>query len=190
MSTRAYFVIGPAGSGKSSVARVLAGHVAAAYLDKDTVCTHLTEALLELAGTDRDERDKNAYYQSVVMDLEYRTILDLARDNLDLGRPVVLDAPFGRYLADPHYLTEIAARHRWPAGVEPVVVEVRVDGETARGRIEDRGYARDRSKLADWNSFWAKATATRCRWEGATRLAFDNTADGVSSAEVARLLTT
>jgi predicted kinase len=188
VTLRAFFVIGPAGSGKSSVARVLARHVGAAYLDKDTVCTPLTEALLELAGTDRNERDGNAYYQSVVMDLEYRTILDLARDNLEVGRPVVLDAPFGRYFANPHYLTEVAEKHHWPAGVEPVVVRIRVDGETARRRIEARGYARDRSKLADWNSFWDKASANRCRWEGATWLEFDNTADGVDRAAVVRTL--
>lgn len=179
----AFFVIGPAGSGKSSVARVLAAEVAATYLDKDTACTHLTEALLSLAGTDKDERDHNAYYQSVVMDLEYRTILDLARDNLDLGRSVVLDAPFGRYLDDPHFLTS----RPWPAGVDLVVVQVRVDGETARRRIQDRGYARDRSKLADWNSFWDKASAIECRWEGATRLVFDNVTDGVDRAAVKRL---
>lgn len=185
---RAVFVTGPAGSGKSSVARVLAEHFAAAYLDKDTVCTHLTETLLAAAGTDRDERDQNAYYQSVVMDLEYRTMLDLARDNLEVGRSVVLDAPFGRYLGDPRFVTETVARHRWPAAVVPVAVQVRVDGETARRRIEARGLARDRSKLADWNSFWEKASAVQCRWEGARRLVYDNVADGVDRAAVLRML--
>lgn len=183
---RAVFVTGPAGSGKSSVARLLATHFAAAYLDKDTVCTHLTEALLAAAGTDPDERDQNAYYQSVVMDLEYRTMLDLARDNLEVGRPVVLDAPFGRYLGDPRFVTETVAR--WPAGVAVVVVQVRVDGETARRRVEARGLARDRSKLADWESFWEKASAVQCRWEGARRLVYDNATDGVDRDAVLRLL--
>ncbi|MET8948980.1 AAA family ATPase [Streptomyces sp. NPDC004542] len=185
---RAYFVIGPAGSGKSTVARLLARQAGAAYIDKDTVCTRLTEALLELAGTDRAERDLNPYYQSAVMDLEYLTILDLARDNLALGRPVVLDAPFGRYFSRPGYLDEVAERHSWPRPVEPVVVRVEVDSDTARARVRARGYARDLSKLADWDSFWNKARANECLWVSRHRLVFDNRADGITAAAVTRAL--
>lgn len=183
---RVYVVIGPAGSGKSSVARLLAGHTGAAYLDKDTVCTRLTEALLAQAGTDPSERDHNPYYQSVVMDLEYATLLDLAGDNLRTGRPVVLDAPFGRYFDTPDHLAAVAHRHRWPEGTECVVVRVRVDKETARARVAARGYARDASKLNDWDAFWDKASRSECRWTGAHRLDFDNGAEGVTAEAVAR----
>ncbi|MGP3989163.1 AAA family ATPase [Streptomyces sp. 3N207] len=190
MSTlRAFFVIGPAGSGKTSVARLLAEMSGAAYLDKDTVCTRLTEALLELAGTDPAQRDLNPYYQSKAMDLEYLTLLDLARDNLAVGRPVVLDAPFGRYYPRPGYLEEAAERHSWPQHVEPVVVQVHVDSETARERVRARGYTRDLSKLADWDAFWKKAQDNECEWTGARRLVFDNRADGaVTAAAVAHAL--
>ncbi|MBO8190158.1 ATP-binding protein [Streptomyces oryzae] len=179
---RAFFVIGPAGSGKTSVARLLAQQSGAAYLDKDTVCTRLTEALLELAGTDPAQRDLNPYYQSQVMDLEYPTLLDLARDNLAVGRPVVLDAPFGRYVSRPGYLEEVAERHSWPQHVEPVVVQVHVDSETARERVRARGYARDLSKLADWDAFWKKAQENECHWRGGRRLVLDNRADGAVTA--------
>jgi predicted kinase len=185
---RAYFVIGPAGSGKSTVARLLAQQAGAAYIDKDTACTRFTEALLELAGTDKDERDLNPYYQSVVMDLEYLTILDLARENLAVARPVVLDAPFGRYFSRPGYLTEVAERHSWPGGVEPVVVRVEVDSDTARARVRARGCARDLSKLADWDSFWKKAQDNECLWSSRHRLVFDNRADGVTGAAVRHAL--
>ena len=185
---RVYFVIGPAGSGKTGVARLIAELSGAAYLDKDTACTRLTEALLELAGTDRNERDLNPYYQSVVMDLEYATILDLAADNLSLGRPVVLDAPFGRYFSQPDYLAEVTYRHNWPSDVELVVVQVRVDKDTARERVRARGCARDRSKLADWDTFWKTAEANECQWADGRRLVFDNRADGVTADAVARTL--
>ncbi|NJQ02881.1 AAA family ATPase [Streptomyces zingiberis] len=189
MSTpRAYVVIGPAGSGKTSVARLLAERAEAAYLDKDTACTRFTEALLELAGTDKDERDHNPYYQSHVMELEYRTLLDLARDNLALGRPVVLDAPFGRYFARPGYLAEVAADHAWPPATETVVIEVRVDSATARERVRARGYARDLSKLADWDAFWKRAQDNPCRWAGTRRLVFDNHDEGITAATVEQLL--
>ena len=185
---RVYFVIGPAGSGKTGVARLVAELSGAAYIDKDTVCARLTEALLELAGTDRDERDLNPYYQSVVMDLEYATILDLAADNLRVGRPVVLDAPFGRYFQQPDHLAEVTYRHNWPSDVELVVVQVQVDKDTARERVRARGCARDLSKLADWDTFWKTAEANECRWTDGRRLVFDNRADGVTADAVARAL--
>jgi predicted kinase len=183
---RAFFVIGPAGSGKTSVARLLAERTGAARLDKDTACTRLTEALLELAGTDPAQRDLNPYYQARVMELEYLTLLDLARDNLEVGRSVVLDAPFGRYFSRAGYLEEVAERHSWPRHVEPVVVQVHVDSETARERVRARGYARDLSKLADWDAFWKQAVAKECVWAGGRRLVFDNRAEGVTADAVAR----
>ncbi|WP_425827891.1 AAA family ATPase [Streptomyces fractus] len=185
---RLYLAIGPAGSGKSSVARIVAERTGAAYLDKDTVCTRLTEALLTEAGTDPAERDHNPYYQSVVMDLEYATLLDLAGDNLRLGRPVVLDAPFGRYFDDPGYLDAAAARHGWPQGTECVVVRVRVDKETARSRVHARGNARDASKLADWDAFWDKASRAECHWTGAHRVELDNGVDGIDADAVVQAL--
>jgi predicted kinase len=185
---RAYFVIGPAGSGKTGVARLLAEQTGAAYIDKDTASTRFTEALLELAGTDKTERDLNPYYQSVVMELEYLTILDLARDNLAVGRPVVLDAPFGRYFSRPDYLTEVAEHHSWPREVETVTVRVQVDSATARERVRARGYARDLSKLADWDTFWKKAQNNECRWSSRHHLVFDNRADGITRAAVAHAL--
>ncbi|CAM5696283.1 AAA family ATPase [Streptomyces purpurascens] len=185
---RAYFVIGPAGSGKSTVARLLARLTGAVYIDKDTACTRFTEALLELAGTDPSERDLNPYYQSAVMDLEYLTVLDLARDNLAVGRPVVLDAPFGRYFSRPDYLAEVAERHSWPRHAEPVVVRVETDSDTARARVLARGCARDVSKLADWDAFWQKSQDNACRWSSRHSLVFDNRADGVTPDAVARAL--
>jgi predicted kinase len=185
---RAFFVIGPAGSGKTSVARLIAAQSGAAYIDKDTVCGRFTEALLDAAGTDKNERDNNPYYQSVVMDLEYQTILDIARDNLAVGRSVVLDAPFGRYFPDPDFLGHVAEQHFWPIGVEQVVVQVDVDGVIARERVHARGYARDLSKLADWDSFWEKAQANKCRWRCTHRLVLDNRADGIGEAAIAALL--
>jgi predicted kinase len=185
---RAFFVIGPAGSGKTSVARLIAAQSGAAYIDKDTVCGRFTEALLDAAGTDKNERDNNPYYQSVAMDLEYQTILDIARDNLAVGRSVVLDAPFGRYFPDPDFLEHAAERHSWPAKVQSVVVLVHVDGATARERVRVRGYARDLSKLADWDSFWEKAQANECRWICDHRMVLDNRADGIGGAAITELL--
>jgi predicted kinase len=52
--------------------------------------------------------------------LDYDSLLDVAGADLALGRPVVLDAPFSPYLADPDFLNVAAERFGWP----PVDVEV------------------------------------------------------------------
>lgn len=184
MSPKLYFVIGPAGSGKSTVSTQIARHSHAAYLDKDSVATFFTETLLELAGTDKHERDNNEYYQRVVMDLEYRTLLRLAGDNLRLGTSVVLDAPFVRYFPQADFLERAAAEHEWPDGVEIVVVHVTVDGSRVKDRVIDRGYERDAWKIAHWDEFWASAQAAECAWRGAHHVLFDNSADGETSARL------
>jgi predicted kinase len=178
MSPKLYFVIGPAGSGKSTVSTLIAERVSAAYLDKDSVATFFTETLLEAAGTDKHERDNNEYYQRVVMDLEYRTLLRLAGDNLRLGMSVVLDAPFVRYFPQSGFLEDAASEHSWPQEVDIVVVHVTVDGTRVKDRVHARGYERDTWKLANWDEFWATAQAAECRWRGAHHILFDNSADG------------
>ncbi len=182
------FIVGPAGCGKSTSSRLIAQRLGAAYVDKDTVATGFTEALLTLAGTDPHERDNNAYYQDHVMDLEYETILRIASDNLALGRDVVLDAPFGRYLGRADYLREAARQYGWAEDVRPVVVHVAVDGEAVRERLISRGLERDAWKLAHWAEFWAKASRTDCAWEGAEHVQLDNTADQPNVDAVVRAL--
>ena len=171
------FVVGPAGSGKSTASKQIAQRLKAAYVDKDTVATGFTEALLTLAGTDPHERDNNAYYQAHVMDLEYDTILKIATDNLRLGIPVVLDAPFGRYLRRDRFILDAAERLGWPQDARPIVVHVTVNGETIRQRVAARGLERDAWKLAHWDEFWSTAGAVQCTWLGAQHVTLDNTAE-------------
>lgn len=171
------FVVGPAGSGKSTVSKRIAQRLRAAYIDKDTVATGFTEALLAAAGTDPHERDNNAYYQAHVMDLEYETILRIAADNLSLGMSVVLDAPFGRYLKREDFILQARDRFGWSPDVRPLVVHVLVDGATVRERVASRGLARDAWKLANWDEFWAAAGSVVCTWAGAEHVTLDNSGE-------------
>jgi predicted kinase len=188
VTVKLYFVIGPAGSGKSTLSALIAERTGAAYLDKDSLATPFTEALLEQAGADRHERDGNEFYQSVIMGLEYSALLQVAGDNLRLGNSVVLDAPFVRYFPDPAFLEAAARRHRWPDGVEAIVIHVAVEGNRVKERVEDRGYQRDAWKLAHWDEFWATAQAADCRWRGAHHVLFDNSREGVSPEALDRAI--
>jgi predicted kinase len=172
---KVFFVIGPAGSGKSSVSRLIAQRFGAAYIDKDTATIRFTELLLKLNNSDPNERDNNEFYQSTIMPLEYASILDLTRDNLQAGNSVVLDAPFGKYFSDPDYLLGVRSRHQWP-DAELIVVHVRLSGDALRQRLIDRGYPRDEWKLANWERFWSGAQANSCQWSGARHVEFDNSA--------------
>ncbi len=184
---RVFFVIGPAGSGKSSVSRIIAQHFGAAYIDKDTATIRFTELLLRLNNSDPNERDNNEFYKSTIMPLEYASILDLTRDNLMAGNSVVLDAPFGKYFPDDDYLARVRVRHEWPEA-ELVVVHVKLAGEALRARLIARGYPRDEWKLANWETFWSGAQANSCQWSGARHLEFDNSAAAADVTEFAAAL--
>jgi len=173
MTPTVFLVIGPAGCGKSTLSRAIARRYGAALLDKDTVANRFTALLLAAHGSSPDARDDDEYYLSTVLPLEYETLLGLAGDNLAVGRSVVLDAPFGRFVGDPGYLTEARVRHGWP-DAELVVVEVRASGPVVRSRLATRGYERDSWKLAHWDEFWTGATAGGCRWTGVTRVELPN----------------
>ena len=78
---------------------------------------------------------------------------------------MVIDAPFSPYLADPVFITEAAARFRWPP-VDVEVVRVRVSPATLRHRLRERGLERDAHKLAHWDEYWATHGGQACAWTG------------------------
>ena len=169
-------VIGTAGSGKSTVARRLATELDAAYLDKDAMGARFVEAALLAAGFDPSDRESNAYYREGILPLEYDSLFAVAADNLALGRPVVIDAPFSPYLDRPGFIREAAERFAWP-DVEVQVVRVVVDPATLQRRLRERGLDRDRVKLAHWDAYWADHGDRRCLWERVTLVTLDNTSD-------------
>jgi len=122
------------------------------------------------------------------MDLEYRTLLRLAGDNMRLGNSVVLDAPFVRYFPRAEFLENAAAEHSWPAEIDIVVIHVTVDGTRLKDRVVDRGNERDTWKIAHWDEFWATAQAAECKWRGAHHVLFDNSGEAASAAHLEEAL--
>jgi predicted kinase len=158
-------VIGTAGSGKSTIARRLAVQHAAAYLDKDAMSARFVEAALLAAGYDPGDRESNTFYRDHVLPLEYDSLFDVAGDNLRIGRPVVVDAPFSPYLADPGFIAAAAERFDWPP-VDIEVVRVRISPATLQHRLRERGLERDRWKLTHWDEYWAEHGDRPCMWTG------------------------
>ncbi len=162
----AVVVTGLAGSGKSTLSRSLARALGAARLDKDTMVTPLTELLLAAHDQDPQQRESSPFYLDHVFPAEYRALLAVARDCLDVGTPVVIDAPFFAHLADADYLTRASADAGWPAGTRTLVVWLTAHPDTLRARMTARALDRDRWKLDHWDDYWAAARDLRCAWRG------------------------
>lgn len=169
-------VIGTAGSGKSTIAKRLAREHAAAYLDKDAMSARFVEAALSAAGYDPGERESNAFYREHILPLEYDSLLDVSGDNLRLGRPVVIDAPFSPYLDDPDFITRAAQRLAWPP-VSVEVVWVHTSPATLRRRLRERGLERDSWKLNNWDEYWSEHGERSCAWTGVRVTEMNNDKD-------------
>lgn len=171
-----HIVIGTAGSGKSTIAKRLAREHAAAYLDKDAMSARFVETALIAAGYDPSERESNAFYREHILPLEYDSLLDVSGDNLRLGRPVVIDAPFSPYLDDPDFIIRAAQRFAWPP-VPVEVVWVRTSPATLRRRLRERGLERDSWKLINWKAYWSEHGERSCAWTGVRVTEVDNDKD-------------
>ncbi|NQD89767.1 ATP-binding protein [Paenarthrobacter sp. CM16] len=175
MPPRVFIVIGPAGSGKTTIAQQTAKEQQAAYLDKDRVCGRFVEFALTTTGHDPTDRESNDYYRDNLLPLEYETLMDVAGVNLRLGRSVVLDAPFGSYFQDADYLTRSAGDFQWPSS-EITVIRVRVPQDLLRARLTQRDLDRDRWKLAHWDEYWSVYGSLECAWSGVQFVDFNNEA--------------
>ncbi|MFF2486219.1 AAA family ATPase [Microbacterium sp. NPDC058062] len=169
----AYITLGGAGSGKSTLSKHLSALTGAAYLDKDTLAGPLVRVALEAYGQDPSDRESNAMYLEKVMPAEYETLFAAAGRNLELGHSVVIDAPFVAYLEDEDFLRRSTENARWP-DVRIVVITVQTSPDVVRQRLLDRGSDRDRVKLAEWDTYWARFGALRCCWTTGEHIAFTN----------------
>jgi predicted kinase len=137
------------GSGKSTVGRALASRVGAALVDQDTVTGPLVTVVADLVGVhDLDDPRLAASTRAA----RYETVTAVAEENLRVGTPVVLVAPFSRERRDVHAWEALDARLR-AAGGSPLLVWLHLDPVAVVERLRVRGATRDLSKLADASSF-------------------------------------
>jgi predicted kinase len=150
------FFCGHAGTGKTTLARRLVQPLMHAtgepfcLLDKDTLYGPYSAAVMNALTHDPNDRDSPLFLEHL-RDPEYRSLLDTAGDNLELGISVVVVAPLSREVRDGKLFD-----HDWlgvPAGVKISVIWVHVPEEVAHARIVARGDPIDGYKLAHWDQY-------------------------------------
>ncbi len=189
MKATVMFLIGSAGSGKSTIGKYIASRYGCTYLDKDIVCNTFTGTLLEANGYAAYERDGCDYYRNVVMPLEYRALLDIANENVQLGQSVILDAPFLSYFAERDYVKGIVEHYGWNSNlVHPLVLQVNVNMDVLRKRIQERNLERDQWKFEHWDEFVKGLRQKVCLWDAVDRIEYDNSADALDEEQLKQQL--
>ena len=141
MVTKSEFVMvcGVAGSGKTTLAKNLVRSYDAVYLDKDDVQDAFTK---ERSGI---------FYQSI-LEPTYQAVYNVAHANLDLGKNVVLVAPFVGSMQNKtwrDYMTYLAD----DSDSVIKVIWCYANEQTIKERLRSRGCERDLEKLGNWNEF-------------------------------------
>ncbi|MFB6365977.1 AAA family ATPase [Paenibacillus elgii] len=171
------FFLGPAGAGKTTLAKALVRRRHAALFDMDTLSRPASETIMTLSGLDPNDRDSSVYKMRC-RDLGYRITMDAALENVDLGVDAFVIGPFTRELEDPVWpekeLLRIGASLH---DVDVKAILVSLPGEQHyRERIRDRGLALDAWKLENWNEFSRSLAVREIRWKlpASSILSFDN----------------
>lgn len=135
--------MGVAGSGKSVLARAILEQVRAVYIDNN----FLADAFSPGSRTDE-------HYLAVRENL-YAGLYRIAKENLQIGNSVLLDAPHIRQVQDPEWCGWIEEFAR-EAGAWIRAIRCYCREEVLRERLEVRGEKRDQWKLENWQTFLAQ----------------------------------
>jgi predicted kinase len=175
------FFVGVAGTGKTTVARKLSERIPAAFLDRDTVGGRFVEAMLEINGLDKNDRDSDFYKQNL-RDLEYDTTKDICIENLAAGQNVFMISPFTAELKNRVWIEEVITA----AGLTKDQVDVKVivvtleNIELQKNRIIGRQTVRDQWKLDHWSHFEKRvAFVPEINWDipQSSILVYDNSGE-------------
>lgn len=147
---------GHAGTGKTTLAKKALPLIAARtgedffFLDKDTAYGAFSSHVMGILTGDPDDRD-SPVYQRHVRDQEYAGLLAIVRENFALGVNVVVVGPFTREIMEGKFFEP--QRLGLPPDTEARIAWIDLPPDEARRRIERRGDARDKWKLANWDDY-------------------------------------
>jgi predicted kinase len=147
---------GHAGTGKTTVAKKAMPKLIEKcqhpfiFLDKDTAYGAFSSHLLGVLTGNEEDRDSPVYLDNF-RDWEYSGLVDIARENLELGVDVILVGPFSKEIQSLHMFDTVFLR--LPSETEIKVVWVDLDVLEAKKRIEKRADPRDKWKIEHWDEY-------------------------------------
>ena len=147
---------GHAGTGKTTLAKRAMPVLAARggkdffFLDKDTAYGAFSSHVMGLLTGNPADRDSPTYLKNL-RDREYAGLLDITRENLELGSQVMLVGPFTRELMAGKFFDPVQLG--MPAGTVCRIAWIDLSTEEAKRRIEKRNDPRDAWKLAHWDEY-------------------------------------
>ncbi|KWX69941.1 AAA family ATPase [Paenibacillus jilunlii] len=159
------FFLGPAGAGKTTLAKAVASRRKAAVLDMDILLRPAADVIMKMHGLDPADRD-SAEYKRLCRDLGYRITMDAALDNMGLDCDVFVVGPFTKEAADPGWIgDELARIGRTLEEIEVKVVLVSLgNAGLYRERIEGRHSPLDAWKFQNWEMFSASLGSRTIAW--------------------------
>ncbi|GAA4854935.1 ATP-binding protein [Paenibacillus vulneris] len=183
------FFIGPAGAGKTTLAKALARQHRPAFFDMDTLLRPAAETIMTLSGLDPTDRD-SPVYKKHCRDLGYRITMDAALENLELGIDTYVVGPFTKEIENVSWLDQELNR----IGAAAREVEVRAvyvylrDASVYRERITARGSELDDWKLNNWSSFSPSLTRKTIQWDSsACPVLYLDNSETLSDAKLSEL---
>lgn len=147
---------GHAGTGKTSLAKKALPLISSRtgqnffFLDKDTVYGAFSSHMMGLLTGDPNDRDSPTYLQHI-RDQEYAGLLDIVRENFELGISVILVGPFTREVMSGKFFQPPLLG--LPANTVCRIAWIDLAADEARRRIARRADARDAWKLAHWDTY-------------------------------------
>jgi predicted kinase len=160
------FFLGPAGSGKTTIAKFMVKKHRAAFFDMDTLSRPAAETIMTLSGLDPNDRDSPIYKQ-YCRALGYRITMDAALENLQLGVDVYVIGPFTKELEDPLWLVqELSAKELSLETVDVKAIFIYLPNDSFyRDRIKERSSALDVWKLENWSRFSPSLIRREIKWK-------------------------
>jgi len=152
---------GHAGTGKSTLAKRALPLIVEKtgedffFLDKDTAYGAFSAQMMKLTTNIPNDRD-SPYYLENIRDWEYLGLIDIARENLQIGVNVILVGPFSKEIASGKMFNAQALGV--PNETSIRIAWIELDIEEAKRRMEKRADPRDEWKLQHWEDYAKRIT--------------------------------
>lgn len=160
-SVKIIFISGLAGVGKTTLSNKIVRFLNSfneptCLVDKDTVSRIFVNTGMKSLGYSEKDRDSEVY-KKLYRDIEYTAVLDIARENLNLGIHVVCPAPWSKEIKEKSIFSKEALgldNLKYP--LELKFIHISLSEEETLTNIKRRKSERDIWKLDNWEEYRTK----------------------------------